>query len=179
MYDNLYKELDTKEGQQRVFKLAKTRNKSTKDITHIRQIKDERRVVIRKEKYIIIRWKDYFEKLLNEENERLIRDDGEPNDQLVGEVTREEVEGALKKMKNDKSIGPDEIPVEVWKALGREGVDILHQLIRGIMEKEVIPEKWRESTLIPIFKEKGDIQGCENYRGIKLMSHTLKLFERV
>jgi len=29
--------------------LAKTRNKSTKDITHIRQIKDERGVVIRKE----------------------------------------------------------------------------------------------------------------------------------
>ena len=46
------------------------------------------------------------------------------------------------------------------------------------MKKEVIPEKWRESTLIPIFKEKGDIQSCENYRGIKLMSHTLKLFER-
>ena len=47
------------------------------------------------------------------------------------------------------------------------------------MEMEVIPEKWRESTLIPIFKVKGDIQGCANYRGIKLMSHPLKLFERV
>lgn len=100
--------MDTKEGQQKVFKLAKTRNKSTKDIAHIRQIKDERGVVIRKERDIIIRWKDYFEKLLNEENERLIRDDGEPNDQLVREVTRQEVERALKKMKNGKSIGPME-----------------------------------------------------------------------
>ena len=86
---------------------------------------------------------------------------------------------ALKKMKNGKSIGPHGIPVEVWKVLGGEGVDILHQLIKEIMKKEVIPEKWRESTLISIFKEKGDIQGCENYRGIKLMSHALKLFERV
>ena len=33
--------------------------------------------------------------------------------------------------------------------------------------------------LIPVFKEKGDVQMCSNYRGIKLMSHTLKLFERV
>ena len=178
-YDNLYEELDTKEGQQKVFKLAKMRNKSTKDITHIRQIKDERGVVIRKEGDILIRWKDHFEKLLNEENERFIRDDGEPNDQLVREVTRQEVEMALKKMKDGKAIGPDGIPVEVWKALGREGVEMLHQLTREIMEKEVIPEKWRESTLIPIFKDKEDIQGCENYRGIKLMSHTLQIFERV
>ena len=177
-YANLHEELATKEGQQKVLKLAKTRNKSTKDITHIRQIKDEREVVIRKERDILIRWKDYFEKLLNEENERLIRDDGEPNDQLVREVTRQEVEMALKKMKDGKAIGPDGIPVEVWKALGREGVDMLLQLIREILEKEFIPEKWRESTLMPIFKDKGDIQGCEKYRGIKLMFHTLKIFER-
>ena len=178
-YDNLYEELDTKEGQRKVFKLAKRRNKSTKDITHIRQIKDERGVVLSRERDILTRWKSYFEKLLNEENERLMREDGEPNEQLVGEITRQEVERALKKMKNGKSMGPEGIPVEAWRALGGEGVDIVHQLIREIMEKEVIPEKWRESTLIPIFKEKGDIQCCENYRGIKLMSHTLKLFERV
>ena len=42
-----------------------------------------------------------------------------------------------------------------------------------------MPDIWRQSTLVPIFKEKGDVQSCENYRGIKLMSHTLKLFERV
>ena len=60
--------------------------------------------MIQKGKDILIRWKDYFEKLLNEENERLIRDDGEPNDQIVGEVTRQEVERAQKKMKNGKSI---------------------------------------------------------------------------
>ena len=66
-------------------------------------------------------------------------------------------------MNNGKSTGHDGIPVEVWTVLEEEGVDILHKLIKELMEKEVIPEKWRESALIPIFKEKGDIQGCENY----------------
>ncbi|KAK3551090.1 hypothetical protein QTP70_012176 [Hemibagrus guttatus] len=42
-----------------------------------------------------------------------------------------------------------------------------------------MPEEWRRSVLVPIFKNKGDVQSCSNYRGIKLMSHTMKLWERV
>lgn len=29
------------------------------------------------------------------------------------------------------------------------------------------------------FKNKGDAESCSNYRGIKLISHTMKLWERV
>ena len=178
-YDQLYQELDTKIGERKIFNLAKTRNKSTKDITHIRQIKDKDGNVLRKERDIIVRWKEYFESLLNEENERVLRGDGHSNYGPVTEITRAEVKVALAKMKNGKAVGPDGIPVEAWKALDEEGIDILWVLMRKIMETETIPEKWRESLLIPIFKEKGDIQCCENYRGIKLMSHTLKVFERI
>ena len=42
-----------------------------------------------------------------------------------------------------------------------------------------MPDEWRRSILVPIYKNKGDIQSCTNYRGIKLMSHTMKLKERV
>ena len=33
--------------------------------------------------------------------------------------------------------------------------------------------------MILIYKNKGEIQSCSNYRGIKLTSHTKKLWERV
>ena len=34
--------------------------------------------------------------------------------------------------------------------------------------------------IIPIYKEKGYImQDCGNYRGVKLMSHTVKIWERI
>ena len=48
-----------------------------------------------------------------------------------------------------------------------------------ILETERTPEDWRESTLVLIYKGKGNIQDCGNYRGIKLMSHTMKIWERI
>jgi uncharacterized Zn finger protein len=36
-----------------------------------------------------------------------------------------------------------------------------------------------KNILVPILKNKRDIQSCTNYRGIKLMSHTMRLWERV
>jgi hypothetical protein len=42
-----------------------------------------------------------------------------------------------------------------------------------------MPDEWRRSILVPIFKNKGDVKSCTNYRGIKLMSHTMKLWERI
>ena len=41
-----------------------------------------------------------------------------------------------------------------------------------------MPEEWR-SVLIPIYKNKGDAQCCGNYRGIKLMTHTMKVWEKI
>ena len=42
-----------------------------------------------------------------------------------------------------------------------------------------MPEEWRDSVIVPIFKEKGDIQDYGNYRGINMISHTMKIWERV
>ena len=42
-----------------------------------------------------------------------------------------------------------------------------------------MPDEWRRSVLVPLYKGKGDIKECGNYRGIKLMSHSMKLWERV
>ena len=56
---------------------------------------------------------------------------------------------------------------------------MLWDLMQGIYEQEKIPTEWRDRVIIPIYKQKGDIQDCRNYRGIKLMSHTMNIWERV
>ena len=79
-------------------------------------------------------------------------------------------------MQNGKAVGPDGIPVEVWKSLGEEDVDMLLDLLQNIFEQEKMSEErkmseeWKDSVIVPIFKE--SIQDCGNYRGIKMISHT-------
>ena len=93
----------------------------------------------------------------------------------------EEVTKNMQRMKNEKAVGPDDIPVEVWKCLGESALKFLTKMYNRTMESEIMPEEWRYSVLIPIFKNKGDVQNCSNYRRIKLNSHsdTMKLWERI
>ena len=88
-------------------------------------------------------------------------------------MSRTEVKLAMKRVKKDKAVVPDDIPVKAWKYLGDEGI-LVNKVFNSILTSEEMPEEWRVSTLVPIFKNMGDIQECTNYRGIKLMSHTMK-----
>ena len=51
----------------------------------------------------------------------------------------------------------DGIPVEVWKCLGEEWIDMLWDLMKVILGQDKIPTEWRDSVIIRIYKEKGDI----------------------
>ncbi|KAI8434943.1 hypothetical protein MSG28_003410 [Choristoneura fumiferana] len=82
-------------------------------------------------------------------------------------------------MKNHKATGPDGIPADLWKTLGDTGVEWLTILFNNILSSNRIPEAWRHSYLLPFYKNKGDVSDCGNYRGIKLTSHTLKIWERI
>jgi len=98
---------------------------------------------------------------------------------VCNRISKEEVKEALRKMKSEKAVGPDLIPVEIWKCLGEVGLDWLTELFNVIFRTVKMPNEWRISTVISLYKDKGDVQDCNDYRGIKLLSHTMKLWERV
>ncbi|KAG5619478.1 hypothetical protein H5410_019302, partial [Solanum commersonii] len=91
----------------------------------------------------------------------------------------EEVIRAISRMNRGRATGPDEIPVEFWKSTGKAGIEWLTRLFNVIFKTTKMPDEWRWSTMVPLYKNKGDIQNCNNYRGIKLLSHTMKIWERV
>ena len=49
---------------------------------------------------------------------------------MTRNVSKIEVEKAVKKMKARGSAGPDKIPVEAWRVLGKEGIDLLRDLFQ-------------------------------------------------
>ena len=89
-----------------------------------------------------------------------------------------EVELAIGKLKNHKSPGIDQIPAELIKAEGGTICSAIHKLIISIWNKEELPEEWKESTIVPIYK-KGDKTYCNNYRGISLLPTTYKILSNI
>ena len=43
----------------------------------------------------------------------------------------------------------------------------MYELVRQIWVEERIPEEWKETIIVPVYK-RGDGDRCENYRGMKL-----------
>ena len=145
----------------------------------MRVIKNENSNAMVNLEAVLKRWKEYFEKLMNKENNRHPRtEEAEVVNKEVNCVSRE-MKNALRRMKKGKAVGPDELPVEVWKCMGKMGIEFLTRLFNRLLMDERMPEEWKRSVLIPIYKNKGDAQCCENYRRIKQMSHTMKVWERI
>ena len=71
------------------------------------------------------------------------------------------LELAIDKLKNHKSPGIDEIPAELIKAGGRIICCEIHKLIVSVWNKEELPDEWKESIIVPIYK-KGDKTDCSN-----------------
>ena len=62
---------------------------------------------------------------------------------------------------------------------GRDGDKIFDQTVQQTISGCMDARRMRRSVLIPIYKNKEDAQCCGNYRGIKLMTHTMKVWERI
>ncbi|KAK3531083.1 hypothetical protein QTP70_010367 [Hemibagrus guttatus] len=126
-YDELYTRLDTREGEKDLYRLARQRDRDGKDVQQVRVIKDRDGRVLTSEESVQRRWKEYFEELMNEENEREKRVEGVNSvEQKVDKIRKDEVRKALKRMKSGKAVGPDDIPVEVWKCLGEAAVEFFN-----------------------------------------------------
>jgi hypothetical protein len=166
-----------------IYRMAKSWERKTRDIIQIKCIKDTTERLLTKDKDIKNRWQNYFDKLFNEDSENsfieLDISSDDFNRQFVLWIQESEVKNALKRMKGGKAMGPDGISIEVWRTLGDVAIVWLIKLFNLIFWSNKMPDEWKRNILVPILKNKGDVQSCTNYQGIKLMSNTMKLWERI
>ena len=164
MKEQVAETLDSKEGRQNIFRIGKQKKKERKerkDITGTNCLKGDNGELLVSEEQVSDRWREYFEKLLNEENEW--------NDELSAEyvegpadmISKEEVRQAIQDLKVRKAAGPSGVTGEMIKAAGEQAVDWLTSICNRIV-KEAIAESWQMSELVPIYKGKGDVLECSS-----------------
>ena len=132
--------------------------------------------VAKDEKGIKYSWKEYMEKLINEENEW--------DHRISATVKRsadciriDEVAAALKQMKRHEVPGLSGLVAEMIQSTGDIGTQWILDLSNGIVKEGCIPEDWKSSMVLPIYKGKGHPMECGSYRGIKLLQHDMKVVE--
>jgi hypothetical protein len=69
MYDELYQQLSTKEGEKEIYRVAKSWERKMRDIIQIKCIKDTTERLLTKDEDINNKWREYFDKLFNEDSE--------------------------------------------------------------------------------------------------------------
>ena len=121
-------------------------------------------------------WKEHFDDLLNrlsEFNSVLVED------ALGEEITEQEVEKAVQKLNSGKSPDMNGLLAEFFHCAGPVLMGRLTTLLQTAWRTETIPEDWRNSFLVVLYKGKVPKNDCSNYRGISLLSVVGKILSRI
>ena len=97
--------------------------------------------------------------------------------ELNERIRREEVEECVKRQKNNKSPGMDDIPYEMYKNGGEVMIDEITKLFNCVWQEERVPKEWNECRVTLIhkggYKSKNELK---NYRPIALANTVGKIF---
>lgn len=174
----LYEDLEKPGGDRLLFRLMKRRARAKEDLQKFFAINDEIGRLLMEHAEVTERWRRHFDKIANVEFPHPRIEPPPPIPGPIPRITKGEVEEAVRKMKNGKACGPDDVPADFWKLTGSRGIAWLTNIFNKIIDQNKMPMRWSTSTTVPIFK-KGSPTDCANYRPIRLLSHTMKILERV
>ena len=103
----------------------------------------------------------------------------ELNQEINLPISPTEINSAIKKLKNNKSPGIDNILNEHIKSTSHLFLPVYMKLFNTIFDSGQVPESWAIGDILPIYKNKGNINSPENYRPITLLSCLGKLFTSI
>jgi hypothetical protein len=159
-YEDLYQRLDTKEGERDICKMAKIRERKTRNVNQVKYIKNRADQLLVKDEEIKHRWQEYFDKLFNGETESptIELDDSfdDTNRRLVRRILESEVKEALKRMKGENGMDNGCVPIEVRRGLKDIAVVWLTKLSISFLGKQ--DAKRMETEYISTnLQEQGDV----------------------
>ena len=128
---------------------------------------------IQEQDEIMERIEEFYSELYDSDQAVTIQTDPEE----VTPIMAWEVEAALRKMKNGKDAGKDQVNIETLKAGDETIARQLAKLYTKCIIERRIPKTWKEASMVIIFK-KGNRKYIKNYIPICLLSNMFKLFTK-
>ena len=99
-----------------------------------------------------------------------------PTDNKIN-ITSEMTLKAIKKSKNSKALGPDNISPVMLKNLGPHGINFLTSIFNNSINQAIIPMKWKTGRIIPLLKPGKSPSEGKSYRPVSLLSPAAKILE--
>ena len=96
---------------------------------------------------------------------------------MADPLSRDELEEAIGKMKSGKTAGQSSILPEMVKVLSYDD-SFLSEVVQAVWSVGNVPKDWVDAVLVPIPK-KGDLNSCDNWRGITLLDVVGKIVARL
>ena len=98
------------------------------------------------------------------------------NEEINKPFSVAEVNSIIKKLKNNKACGIDNVINEFIKNSPQGMIDLTVKLFNTVLETGIVPSDWCVGIIMPLYKNKGSVDNPDNYRGITLLSCIGKLF---
>lgn len=80
-----------------------------------------------------------------------------------------EVSALLKALDNKTSAGTSGIPVSVLKTNDAKFTPIFVRLFNDCLKQKCIPNDWKAAIVTPLYKNKGESNDLNNFRGISVL----------
>lgn len=151
--DKLAEEAETAAQQNDIKTLHNiTRQLSGRRVNTNKPVRGSNGTILSKTSDQLDEWKECFSSLLNGTpvvNPPEIEEEDDLDINL-GPITKAEVVEAIKKIKNGKAPGPDNILPEVMKADTGVTANIMINLLQDAWEKEEVPTEWKRGYIVKI-----------------------------
>ncbi|BHF82801.1 hypothetical protein SprV_0802594000 [Sparganum proliferum] len=85
----------------------------------------------------------------------------------------------VQQLSSEKAPASDAAPAEVYKHDGPQFMEHLTDLFEEMRRQEEVPQDFKDTTIIHLYKRIGNRQVCDNHRGICLLNIAGKIFAHI
>jgi hypothetical protein len=161
------------ERQRNMYGVFKKNIKSVGKAQQLKELMDEEGNILKADVDCIERtWKG----LLNTEGDAAfgVMKEGAQMERGDEEITRAEVDAALKNLKNGKAMDETEMCGEYLKALKTGGVEEVRRKLNEILRTGEVPDEWKKSRVVLLHKG-GERRNIKNYRLVSISAIMYKV----